>query len=507
MAVLYTVADGDGNFPMDHLGYAAGGDDLIVAAVHSKLNQFTRDEAISMKVWGWKPDALRDEDRYRIRELIRMYLYQEDRILAALRRLDSDLAGMWDSSTEAKKRIKAFTDSLAEGAQQRRQVVYEQWQKEREAARAKAEADHPGLGDLLGSGLGGDRLPELPSMPATLGGGGLTSADGEELDGIEYATCPGSAPIIDLYDPEVARNIGYVASLARGGMSFSCEYWRLTDTSYDAKRIPDAALRDLVDLVLAVQAEYQLQSLLLDREFDRVIDTRGQEFEYLLAKAAAEAAAAEGSSFWEIFGDVLGIVSAVAGVLAMIPVLTPLAGPIALVAAAGSLAAHTVDAAIKGDWDAETIAGLATDVLGALPVIGAVGKAAKAGKLAMKSVGKVSVAIRSGGRAFLSAAGSATADAGKISGYLGTKGAKFVGASATKGVLAGRVIQGSASLITQVPTVVKLTSGTEAGGNAATAVDFTQGMADNAGDWIEMGSRLAKKGGGVSLSRFAAAFT
>ncbi|MYT27542.1 MULTISPECIES: hypothetical protein [unclassified Streptomyces] len=396
---------------------------------------------------GWSDEVLRSEDRYRIEQLIRAYLYQEDRIIAALRRLDTNFYDLRQSSEDAAKRIADFLDSLQQAAEQRR--------NESPLARM------------------------LPPYTRN--------------------------SVIDFADPEIA----HVPSMDGKGFSRSVPRGRLKDNGYGADRIPDQALRDLIDLVLAVQAEYQLQSLLLDREFQRIVDTRSEEVEYLKAAAAEAAAEAASSSFLGILGDVLGIVSAVAGVLAMVPVLTPLAGPIALATAAGALAAHTADAVIQGDWDAGTFAGLGADVLGVLPVVGALGEAARAGKLAMRSVGKVSVAVRSGGRAFLAATGgAAAAEVGPIGKYLGTKGAKFIGASAKQGEVAGKVIQGTVDMATQIPVVVSLAGadGIDTAEDVATAVDFTQGMADNVGDWAEMGAGAAMKAGKVSLARFAAAF-
>ncbi|MEU8917288.1 hypothetical protein [Streptomyces nigrescens] len=446
MKTLYTIAEGDGRFPMPDLGYEAGRGDPIVAPVHTKLNMYTSPDETSHS-WNWSRDVLRDEDRYRIEQLIRAYLYQEDRIIAALRRLDSEFGAMRRSSEDAAERIKAFLTSLQQADVNRR--------SEDPLART---------------------YPQRP---------------------------PNS--VIDFTDPEIA----HVPSLNGDGWSFSVPVGRLRDKGYGADRIPDPALRDLIDLVLAVQAEYQLQSLLLNREFEQIVVTRGQEYEYLRAAAARAAAEAGQSSFLGILGDVLGVVSAVAGVLALVPVLTPLAGPIALAAAVGALAAHTADAVIQGDWDAGTIVGLGADVLGALPVVGALGKAARAGYLSMRSVGKASVAVRSGGRAFLAATGgAAAAEAGAIAGYLGTRGAKFIGATASQGKVAGKVIQGTIDLASQIPTAVSLAGadGTDAAEDVATAVDFTQGMADNVGDWAEMGAATAKKAGRISLARFAAAF-
>ncbi|MFD5732319.1 hypothetical protein ACFWIY_05760 [Streptomyces sioyaensis] len=446
MKTLYTIAEGDGRFPMGNLGYEAGRGDPIVGLVHTKLNMYTSPDETSHS-WNWSRDVLRDEDRYRIEQLIRAYLYQEDRIVAALRRLDRDFGAMRCSSEDAAQRIDEFLESLRQADKKRRSEEY--------LAR---------------------RYPERPR-----------------------------ASVIDFTDPEIA----HVPFLDGDEWSFSVPAGRLKDKGYGEDRIPDPALRDLIDLVLAVQAEYQLQSLLLNREFERIVVTRGQEYEYLKAAAARAAAEAAQGSFLGILGDVLGVVSAVAGVLAMVPVLTPLAGPIAIATAAGALAAHTADAVMQGDWDASTIVGLGADVLGALPVVGALGKAARAGNLAMRSVGRAGVAVRSGGRAFLAATGGATAaEAGTIAKYLGTKSAAFLNASARQGKVAGKVIQGTIDLATQIPTVVSLAGAddTDTGEDVATAVDFTQGMADNVGDWAEMGAAAAKKAGKISLARFAAAF-
>ncbi|WP_405843074.1 hypothetical protein OG528_31665 [Streptomyces platensis] len=445
MKTLYTIAEGDGRFPMPNLGYEAGRGDPIVAPVHTKLNMYTSPDETSHS-WNWSHDVLRDEDHYRIEQLIRAYLYQENRIIAALGRLDSEFGALQWSSDEARERIDEFLNSLQQADEKRR--------SEDPLAR---------------------KYPQRPPKS-----------------------------VIDFTDPEIA----HVPSL-KDGWSFSVPFGRLKDKGYGEDRIPDPALRDLIDLVLAVQAEYQLQSLLLNREFEKIVVTRGQEFEYLRAAAARAAAEAGQSSFLGILGDVLGIVSAVAGVLAMVPVLTPLAGPVALAAAVGALAAHTADAVIQGDWDAGTIVGLGADVLGALPVVGALGKAARAGKLSMRSVGKASVAVRSGGRAFLAATGgAAAAEAGTIAHYLGTKSATFIRASANQGKVAGKVIQGTIDLATQIPTAVSLAGADDidTADDVATAVDFTQGMADNVGDWAEMGAATAKKAGRISLARFAAAF-
>ncbi|CAM5321913.1 hypothetical protein [Streptomyces abikoensis] len=446
METLYTIADGDGRFPMPSLRYDAGRGDPIVGPVHTKLNRYTS-KVDACTPWRWSDEVLRPEDRYRIEQLIRAYLYQEHRILAALRRLDRDFDAMRKSSEEAAECIAAFLDSLRQAAGQRREE---------------------------------NRLARL-------------------LPPYQFGS------VIDYTDPEIA----HCPPMDGGRVSLSVPLGRLKDNGYGPDRVPDRELRELLDLVLAVQAEYQLQSLLLNREFERIVETRGQEVEYLRAAAARAAAEAAQGGFLGILGDVLGIVSAVTGVLAMVPVLTPLAGPIALVTATGALSVNTADAAIKGDWDAATIVGLGTDVLGALPVVGAFGKAARAGKLAMRSVGKASVAVRSGGRAFLAATGGASAaDAGLIADYLGTAGAKLVGASARQGKVAGKVIEGTVALATEIPTSLALAGAADSdtAQDTGTTVDFARGMADHLGDWVEMGAANAKKAGSISLARFAMAF-
>ncbi len=74
-------------------------------------------------------------------------------------------------------------------------------------------------------------------------------------------------------------------------------------------------------------------------------------------------------------GDIAGIVSAVAGALAAIPVLTPIAGPIAIGTGAIALAAHGADMVINEKYDdLNAWAGLAGDVIGVAPGIGAIAK-------------------------------------------------------------------------------------------------------------------------------------
>lgn len=74
-------------------------------------------------------------------------------------------------------------------------------------------------------------------------------------------------------------------------------------------------------------------------------------------------------------GDIAGIVSAVAGALAAIPVLTPIAGPIAIGTGAIALTAHGTDMVINEKYDDPNAwVGLAGDVIGLAPGIGAIAK-------------------------------------------------------------------------------------------------------------------------------------
>ncbi|MFI5705887.1 hypothetical protein ACIA78_38345 [Streptomyces xanthochromogenes] len=580
----YSESKGSGRNPMPHLGYDPGTHDLVVAEVHDTLHRFLTDESKAINLWGWDSKSLKDQDRYRAEQLLRSFLYQEDRILAALRRLDEEAKtidtadrGATPAPEEADDeyagyyreepwfadagRLKTLAQTLNTRAATRtvKQVVAQLPKPLPDAAIFNA-AGHATLVDrALEAWEGGPRSgaataaessrdPEKTDLflgPRKTGRpGGSASQSGlnivenlvhdyvrEHDDQLDDAarrafqsfmmnrrsnyvvTSDGTSDrgvipwsLIDFLDPDVARNIGKGQDALPGSDLYAwAPIWRFTDSSYGADVVPDPELRELIDLLLAVQAEYQLQCFLINRELTRIVNASGQEYEFLQAAAAAKAAQEAKSTLWGILGDVFGVISAVAGVLALIPVLTPLAGPIAVVTATASLGFHVADAAIRGDWDAETIAGLAADALGALPVVGALGKAAKAGKLAMRSVGKVGVAARASGRAFLAATGGAkAAKAGRLSTYVGSRGAEAIGATAKQGKIAAKVIQGSVELATQVPTVLEL-AGADTGAAAptATSVELGQGMIKHTGDWVEMGSALTRKGGQVSLAQFA----
>ncbi|MFF9179230.1 hypothetical protein [Streptomyces sp. NPDC014793] len=460
------------------LGFNAGRD-KIVFNVQSELNMYTTNDKDAMKIWGWDPAALRPEDHYRIDQLLRMYVFQRDQVIGALYRLDDELGAYADSDQEITRELQDFQTLLSEKIAELGQ-------------------------DLDTSALTGDELARFQADP------------GEfivEWNAFRANTgFPKSAGVIAFQHPSVARYLGPIPSLAMGGYSGEGVYFRLTDRSYPREWIKDGRLYDLIDTALALQAELQLQCLLTDREFTRVIQTRGQEFEYLKAEAARRAAEEQGSSFWSVFGDILGIVSAVAGVLALIPVLTPVMGPVAAVTAIGALGAHTVDAAIKGDWDAATIVGLGADALAALPGVGAVAKSLKAGRAVVKTIGtgakasyKASVGVRRAGLTFLAeTGGSGASDATKVFNYIGTKGAKVVGATEKAGKLTGKVLQGSVNLSTQIPLVVEMSTGADMGQekNVAGGAALTANYGQTIGSWGTVGT-AAQKAGTVSLATFA----
>ncbi|PAU47867.1 hypothetical protein CK936_16285 [Streptomyces albireticuli] len=458
--------------------------DQIVSNVQTELRRYTEDPKDAMEVWGWELGALRPEDKYRIDQLLRMYIFQRDQVVSALKRLDRELGAYASRGSQVEKQLKEFIEFLP---------------KETDKA----------------------RIAKAPSSPRTE----FSSLEEQQKYLLEFGwdqdtgIFPAAKGVIAFQHPAVTRCLGMVPSLDMGydgdgtGEWVRAVYFRLTDRSYPREWIKDGRLYDLVDTALALQAELQLQCLLTDREFTRLIETRGQEFEYLKAEAARKAAdEQEDSNFWAAFGDVLGIVSAVAGALALIPVFTPIAGPIAAVTAIGALAAHTTDAALKGDWDAATIVGLGADALAALPAIGAIAKSIRSGKAVLTHIGagskavfRAQVATRRAGLIFLAeTGGTGAADAAKIFDYIGTKGAKAVGASASAGKLTGKVLQGSVNLSTQIPLVIEMATGKDMGQekNVAGGAALTANYGQTIGSWGAVGT-AAKKTATVSLAAFA----
>lgn len=299
------------------------------------------------------------------------------------------------------------------------------------------------------------------------------------------------------------------------------ELWRLKDQGYPSKRIPDGQLYDLVDTVLAVQAEYQLQCFFVDRELSRIIATRGEEEQWLHQKTAAWAAEraraeaeakAKASGFWGLVGDILGLVSAAAGVLALIPVLTPIMAPVAIVSAVASLGAHAAAASIQGDWDANTIITLGADILAVVPAIGAVAKGARSAWAAARMNKVANVIVSDSGRAFLGAigigsAGKGASDAAGVFDYLGKKGAGAVSGTAVQSKIPGKVLQGAVSLSTQVPTIVDWATGTvdQAAKDTAAGTALTANFGQTVGSWDAVGN-AAKSAGKISIERFSTFF-
>ncbi|MFD5732322.1 hypothetical protein ACFWIY_05775 [Streptomyces sioyaensis] len=563
MGVLYGYLEGEGSNRMPHLGYDISKDDRIVGSLISELNRYSmysNDPKVAGMVWGWNGEPGTPEAKYRVDLIINSWLAMERRIISAMGRLDGDVRALiekdiaeragseegeayyerWNTleqegNQEGLLRLQAeqarpagrvgeFVHSLNVDAARRiidwsfddltdieKGLAYfeygfqfagkaPQFDAERRDQLAEwialgweANRGYPDPRDVqqaLGLFLHGSHGKDAPSKEDQAIAHHLNAALGGGASRFHRARTP--CALVDFTDPVVARPMG----------GFMRTMWRLMDVAYDAQRIADPELRDLVDHCLAVQAEYQLQALLTNREMSKVIEASGREFEYLKAKAAAEAAKEQGGGFWGFLGDVLGMMSAVTGVLAMIPVLTPICGPIALATAAGSLAAHLVDAAIKGDWDAATIASLAADALVLIPGIGATAKGLKAGAVSMRAVGGLKVASRAAGRTFLTeVAGKGASEASKVFTYIGTRGAKVVGASTDAGKIAGKVMQGSINLATQVPLSIALATGSDQGDarGAATGAALIANYGQSVGSWGAVGS-AAQKGGTVTLS-------
>ncbi|MFJ8473526.1 hypothetical protein [Kitasatospora sp. NPDC094011] len=511
-------------YKLEHPLFALGfdpGRDQIVGAVQSELEMYTSNSADAMKIWGWDPAALTAEDHYKLDRLIRMFTFQRGQILAAFDRLNREYGEYLASSPDAAAQDLDFRIFLVEDTAR----AFMAWLDEADRAGkgepvsdiwfpAKWRDRLMRTGDPANSAnqvllelarpdsTGEDRKELLAEAPYILGEAARNNPAGYAVSGV-----------VSFMHPAVARNLGFVPSLAMGGFSFSKSYWRLKDNGYPREWIADGRLYDLIDLALALQAELQLQYLLTDREFTNLIDRRGYEFEWLKAEAARKAAAeAAAGTFWGVFGDILGIVSAVSGVLALIPIFTPIAGPIAAVTAIASLGAHTVDAAIKGDWDAATFVGLAADALAALPGVGAVAKSLKAGKAITKTIGtgakasyRASVGVRRAGLTFLAeTGGKGASEASSVFNYIGTKGAKIVKATEQTGKIAGKVLQGAVNLSTQIPLAVEMAAGGDMTNEkyVASGTALTANYGQTIGSWGPVGS-AAKKAGTVSLATFA----
>lgn len=504
--------------------------DKYVGAVHTELDIFKRDPGMSMRIWGWDPKALTDVEHYKIDQLKRMFSFQEKQIHDALDRLSAEWDTYLSSDDEVLRQAEEFITALP----LRTCEALEKQYRRSEDSSYNPRHVFPGYTPPEQSSTGPSvasaealvrRIKEEDKGEMTekyLGALAFLKACREEADKPFRGTFdPGSVPsyefngvvegIMSWRHPAIARNAGPDASLAMGAVSFEGDYWRLTENSYPRDYVEDQRLFDLIDTAVAIQAEYQLQCLLMDREFTRVIQNRGLEFEWLKAEAARKAAE-KNAGPWGLIGDILGIASAVAGALALIPVLAPIAGPVAAVTAVAALGAHTVDAAIKGDWDAGTIAGLGADALAALPGIGAVAKSLKAGKAVVKTIGtgakagyKASVGVRRAGLTFLAeTGGTGASDATKVFNYIGTKGAKVLKASEKAGQIAGKVLQGSVNLSTQIPLVVEMACGADLADakTGATGAALTANYGQSIGSWGAVGT-AAQKAGTISLATFA----
>ncbi|MFE9572983.1 hypothetical protein ACFYMW_31415 [Streptomyces sp. NPDC006692] len=595
---LYTP-ESEADTELAHLGYNASVHDLVVQAAHKELNRFLQNEGEAVQMWGWDPNSLHAADRYRIAQLLRSFIYQEQRIVAALKWLDEQYRAYTDASPANRQKAEAFIDSLNHAAALRAvdymvgrvvgpaawltkdirerlaKTVVAKWKQKAPDADAHASGtqrdrdypyypgERPGASkqDVLDQGekLVADAIADsLKAMPLLSGMAnsftGLhkwTDENGEEVyvnpeddDTLEgYLAAPFRRihtlrSVVDFHDPEIARALGWrngsstSSLLARmdaqdsgrsentsfKGAGFEMELWRLLDHGYAKERIPDGRLYDLVDMALAVQAEYQLQCFFVDRELAKVIDTRGKEEQWLYEKTAAWAAEraraeaeakAKASGFWGLVGDILGLVSAAAGVLALIPVLTPIMAPIAIVTAVGSLGAHAAAASIQGNWDAATIVGLGADALAAIPAIGAIAKGARGAWAAARMNKVANVIISDSGRAFLGAigigsAGKGASDAAGVFDYLGKKGAEAVTGTAVQSKIPGKVLQGAVSLATQVPFVVEQAGGPvgQSAKDAAGGTALTANFGQTVGSWDAVGN-AAKSAGKISIERFS----
>ncbi len=197
----------------------------------------------------------------------------------------------------------------------------------------------------------------------------------------------------------------------------------------------------------------------------------------------------------------------------MIPILTPIAAPLAIACGAASLGTHATSISIKGDWDKPgSIGTIVADTLAVVPGINAIARGAKAAKAAgsLVSVGKVSLTVKAGSRAFLTTvAGAEASEATKLFTYLGKQvAAKAPQVLAKQGVNIGKIMQAGTNLTLQTPLIVELSSGTDqskakdvAGGSAVMA-NFGQTI----GSWGVVGTGF-EKAGTVSIGLFSKVLT
>ncbi|MFD9333133.1 hypothetical protein ACFWBF_01740 [Streptomyces sp. NPDC060028] len=115
---LYTP-ETEADTELAHLGYNASVHDLVVQAAHKELNRFLVDEGEALRMWGWDPNSLHAADRYRVAQLLRAFIYQEQSIVAALKWLDERYRAYVDASPQNRQKAEAFVDSLNRAAARR----------------------------------------------------------------------------------------------------------------------------------------------------------------------------------------------------------------------------------------------------------------------------------------------------------------------------------------------------------------------------------------------------
>lgn len=115
---LYTP-ESEATTELEHLGYNASVHDLVVQAAHRELNRFLQNEGEAVQMWGWDPNSLHAADRYRIAQLLRSFIYQEQRIIAALNWLDEEYRAYVDSSPQARANAEVFVASVNQAAARR----------------------------------------------------------------------------------------------------------------------------------------------------------------------------------------------------------------------------------------------------------------------------------------------------------------------------------------------------------------------------------------------------
>lgn len=201
-------------------------------------------------------------------------------------------------------------------------------------------------------------------------------------------------------------------------------------------------------------------------------------------------------------GDVAGIIAAVAGSLSLIPGLNVVTGPIALIAGGVALAAHGGEMAVEGKWDEPTAwAGLGTDVLGMLPVVGPATKGGAAAVDALQTVDGVTDSARFGAKMFgdeMSTALTKMQEPAELVQRFGDKVASTVGGNADT---IAKVTQGTFNVSTQVPVAADLIVGNETTGAIKDATGYgalAGAGGQSVGQWKETGSAFGDIGGSIA---------